>query len=77
MVKEEKWVDIDDYLLLDEPGYITLNRWRRMVNHIGTNGLLSFSEQVDVLAKRYCPEILEVRDKLLTADLWLIEAAGA
>ncbi|KAI3959329.1 hypothetical protein MKW98_018919 [Papaver atlanticum] len=57
--------DVDwDNLLEHRPGDITLKRWRQMVNHIGTHGLLSFGEQVEVLAKRYCPELLEVREAL-------------
>ncbi|KAI3912570.1 hypothetical protein MKW92_040706 [Papaver armeniacum] len=43
-------------------GYISLKRWRQMVNHIGTHGLQSFADQVEVLSKRYCPELLEVRE---------------
>ncbi|KAI3843810.1 hypothetical protein MKX03_018007 [Papaver bracteatum] len=56
-------VDWDD-LLEHRPGDITLKRWRQMVNHIGIHGLQSFAEQVEVLAKRYCPELLEVREAL-------------
>ncbi|RZC49575.1 hypothetical protein C5167_017999 [Papaver somniferum] len=57
--------DVDwDNLLEHRPGDITLKRWRQMVNHIGIHGLLSFAEQVEVLAKRYCPELLEVREAL-------------
>ncbi|KAI3968616.1 hypothetical protein MKW92_028146 [Papaver armeniacum] len=57
--------DVDwDNLLEHRPGDITLKRWRQMVNHIGIHGLLSFAEQVDVLAKRYCPELVEVREAL-------------
>ncbi|KAI3849614.1 hypothetical protein MKX03_008383 [Papaver bracteatum] len=64
MVKEGKWADTDDYRLLDEPGDITLKRWRQMVNHIGIHGLQSLAGQVEVLAKRYCPVLLEVREAL-------------
>ncbi|KAI3849613.1 hypothetical protein MKX03_008382 [Papaver bracteatum] len=56
-------VDWDD-LLEHRPGDITLKRWRQMVNHIGIHGLQSLAEQVEVLAKRYCPELLEVREAL-------------
>ncbi|KAI3833300.1 hypothetical protein MKW98_006399 [Papaver atlanticum] len=45
-------------------GDITLKRWRQMVNHIGIHKIQSFGEQVEVLAKRYCPELLEVREAL-------------
>ncbi|KAI3843815.1 hypothetical protein MKX03_018012 [Papaver bracteatum] len=57
--------DVDwDNLLDNRSGDITLKRWRQMVNHIGIHGLLSFGEQVEVLAKRYCPDLLEVREAL-------------
>ncbi|KAI3901120.1 hypothetical protein MKW92_009431 [Papaver armeniacum] len=57
--------DVDwDNLLEHRSGDITLKRWRQMVNHIGTHGLQSFAEQVEVLAERYCPELLEVREAL-------------
>ncbi|RZC44839.1 hypothetical protein C5167_037791 [Papaver somniferum] len=57
--------DVDwDNLLEHRSGDITLKRWRRMVNHIGTHGLQSFAEQVEVLAERYYPELLEVREAL-------------
>ncbi|KAI3959328.1 hypothetical protein MKW98_018918 [Papaver atlanticum] len=57
--------DVDwDNLLKHRPGDITLKRWRQMVNHIGIHGLQSFAGKVEVLAKRYCPELLEVREVL-------------
>ncbi|KAI3861442.1 hypothetical protein MKW98_000394 [Papaver atlanticum] len=57
--------DVDwDNLLEHRSGDVTLKRWRQMVNHIGTHGLQSFAEQVEVLAERYCPELLEVREAL-------------
>ncbi|RZC49576.1 hypothetical protein C5167_017997 [Papaver somniferum] len=57
--------DVDwNNLLEHRPGDITLKRWRQMVNHIGIHGLQSFAGQVEVLAKRYCPELLEVREAL-------------
>ncbi|KAI3914646.1 hypothetical protein MKW92_006719, partial [Papaver armeniacum] len=57
--------DVDwDNLLEHRPGNISLKRWRQMVNHIGIHGLQSFAGQVEVLAKRYCPELLEVREVL-------------
>ncbi|KAI3981318.1 hypothetical protein MKX01_004582 [Papaver californicum] len=55
--------DVDwDNLLEHRPGDCSLKRWRQMVNHIGIHGLQSFAEQVEVLAKRYCPELLEVKE---------------
>ncbi|KAI3843808.1 hypothetical protein MKX03_018005 [Papaver bracteatum] len=57
--------DVDwDNLLEHRSGDITLKSWRQMVNHIGTHALQSFTDQVEVLAKRYCPELLEVREAL-------------
>ncbi|MCL7025860.1 hypothetical protein MKW94_002709 [Papaver nudicaule] len=57
--------DVDwDNLLEHRSGDLSLKRWRQMVNHIGEHGLQSFGEQVEVLAKRYCPELLEVREAL-------------
>ncbi|RZC49947.1 hypothetical protein C5167_018374 [Papaver somniferum] len=57
--------DVDwDNLLEHRSGYISLKRWRQMVNHIGIHGLQSFADQVEVLSKRYCPELLEVREAL-------------
>ncbi|MCL7045890.1 hypothetical protein MKW94_029133 [Papaver nudicaule] len=57
--------DVDwDNLLEHRSGDISLKRWRQMVNHIGEHGLQSFAKQVEVLAKRYCPELLEVREAL-------------
>ncbi|KAI3843814.1 hypothetical protein MKX03_018011 [Papaver bracteatum] len=57
--------DVDwDNLLEHRPGDITLKRWRQMVNHIGIHGLQSLAGQVEELAKRYCPVLLEVREAL-------------
>ncbi|KAI3974966.1 hypothetical protein MKX01_005077 [Papaver californicum] len=57
-VEDVEW----DNLLEHRPGDISLKRWRQMVNYIDIHGLQSFAEQVEVLAKRYCPELLEVRE---------------
>ncbi|RZC49569.1 hypothetical protein C5167_017995 [Papaver somniferum] len=57
--------DVDwDNLLEHRSGDITLKRWRQLVNHIGNCGIQSFAEQLIVLAKRYWPELLEVRKAL-------------
>ncbi|KAI3877778.1 hypothetical protein MKX03_019218 [Papaver bracteatum] len=57
--------DVDwDNLLEHRSGYISLKRWRQMVNHIGMHGLQSYADQVEVLSIRYCPELLEVREAL-------------
>ncbi|MCL7023354.1 hypothetical protein MKW94_023686 [Papaver nudicaule] len=55
--------DVDwDNLLEYRSGEICQKRWRQMVNHIGEHGIKSFIQQVEVLAKRYCPELLETRE---------------
>lgn len=55
--------DVDwDNLLEHRPGDICLKRWNQMVKHIGNNRCLPFAEQVDTLAKRYCPDLAETRD---------------
>ncbi|KAI3675390.1 hypothetical protein L1987_84980 [Smallanthus sonchifolius] len=55
--------DIDwDNVLEHRPGDICLKRWNQMVKHIGDHGSKSFAEQVDILAKRYCPDLAETRE---------------
>ncbi|RZC63661.1 hypothetical protein C5167_025422 [Papaver somniferum] len=55
--------DVDwDNLLDHRSGDVCRKRWRQMVNHIGEHGIKSFMQQVEVLAKRYCPELLETRE---------------
>ncbi|KAK9052646.1 hypothetical protein SSX86_029276 [Deinandra increscens subsp. villosa] len=55
--------DVDwDNVLEHRPGDICLKRWNQMVKHIGNYGSKPFSEQVDILAKRYCPDLAETRD---------------
>ncbi|CAH9072369.1 unnamed protein product [Cuscuta europaea] len=51
-----------DNLLEHRPGEICLKRWRQMVLHIGSYASKSFSEQVEVLANRYCPSLIEARE---------------
>ncbi|XP_019158657.1 PREDICTED: cyclin-D-binding Myb-like transcription factor 1 [Ipomoea nil] len=51
-----------DNLVEHRSGEICLKRWRQMVLHIGNHGNKPFSEQVEVLAKRYCPSLIEVRE---------------
>ncbi|KAG5103508.1 hypothetical protein JHK84_048477 [Glycine max] len=36
--------------------------WNQMVQYIGEHGGKSFAEQVEILAKRFCPDLLEVRE---------------
>nr|GMD22202.1 DNA-binding protein REB1-like [Ipomoea batatas] len=51
-----------DNLVEHRSGEICLKRWRQMVLHIGNHGNKPFSEQVEVLAKRYCPSLIEARE---------------
>lgn len=55
--------DVDwDNLLEHRSGDICRRRWNQMVSHIGEHGIKSFAEQVDVLSKRYCPDLIEARE---------------
>ncbi|MCD7450078.1 hypothetical protein HAX54_003496 [Datura stramonium] len=55
--------DVDwDNLLDHRSGEICRKRWNQMVLHIGQLGNKSFAEQVEVLAKRYRPDLVEVRE---------------
>ncbi|KAK1389023.1 RNA polymerase I termination factor [Heracleum sosnowskyi] len=55
--------DVDwDELVDQRSGAVCRKRWDQMVLHIGFHGVKSFAEQVEVLAKRYCPELLESRE---------------
>ncbi|XP_022894415.1 cyclin-D-binding Myb-like transcription factor 1 isoform X1 [Olea europaea var. sylvestris] len=55
--------DVDwDNLLDDRSGNLCRKRWNQMVLHIGKHGTKSFAEQVEVLAQRYCPHLLEARE---------------
>ncbi|KAL1554161.1 hypothetical protein AAHA92_14753 [Salvia divinorum] len=54
-------VDWDD-LIDTRAGDVCRKRWNQMVLHIGPNGNKSFAEQVEVLAQRYCPHLLEPRE---------------
>nr|GLL37905.1 cyclin-D-binding Myb-like transcription factor 1 [Ipomoea trifida] len=51
-----------DNLLGHRSGELCLKRWKQMVLHIGNHGNKPFSEQVEILAKRYCPSLIEVRE---------------
>ncbi|VFQ84280.1 unnamed protein product [Cuscuta campestris] len=51
-----------DSLLGHRSGDVTLKRWRQMVRHIGNHENKSFAEQVEILAQRYCPYMLEARE---------------
>ncbi|MQL95403.1 hypothetical protein Taro_028073, partial [Colocasia esculenta] len=50
-----------DSLLEHRSGEICLRRWKQMVRHIGGHRERSFMEQAELLATRYCPNMLEFR----------------
>ncbi|KAL7153483.1 hypothetical protein ABFS83_04G171800 [Erythranthe nasuta] len=55
--------DVDwDSLVEGRSGDLCLKRWNQMTLHIGGYARKSFAEQVEVLAKRYCPHLIEVRE---------------
>ncbi|KAL8520616.1 hypothetical protein ACS0TY_011235 [Phlomoides rotata] len=54
-------VDWDD-LVDNRSGDICRKRWNQMALHIGHHGRRSFAEQVEILAHRYCPNLLEARE---------------
>lgn len=55
--------DVDwDYLLEHRSGDVCRKRWNQMVQHIGEHGKKSFSEQVEILSKRYRPDLVEARE---------------
>ncbi|KAK6920566.1 hypothetical protein RJ641_014244 [Dillenia turbinata] len=57
--------DVDwDSLLEHRSGDVSRKRWNQMARHIGEHRSKSFAEQVDILSKRYCPELLEVREAM-------------
>lgn len=51
-----------DNLLEHRPGDVCRKWWNQMVQYIGEHGGKSFAEQVEILAKRFCPDLLEVRE---------------
>ncbi|KAF3948234.1 hypothetical protein CMV_025745 [Castanea mollissima] len=54
-------VDWDD-LLGHRSGEVCQKRWDQMVKHLGEHSNKSFAEQVEVLSKRYRPDVLEARE---------------
>ncbi|GAU30871.1 hypothetical protein TSUD_15570 [Trifolium subterraneum] len=56
--EEVEW----DELLEHRSGDICRKRWDQMVQHIGEHSRKSFIEQVEILTKRYCPDLLEARE---------------
>ncbi|KAH7513934.1 hypothetical protein FEM48_Zijuj11G0035500 [Ziziphus jujuba var. spinosa] len=51
-----------DELLEHRSGDLCRKRWNQMVKHIGEHGNKSFADQVEVLTKRYCLDVLEARE---------------
>ncbi|KAL1564019.1 RNA polymerase I termination factor-like [Salvia divinorum] len=51
-----------DDLIDTRDGDVCRKRWNQMVLHLGHIGNKSFAEQVEVLAQRYCPHLLEARE---------------
>ncbi|KAI5677153.1 hypothetical protein M9H77_08103 [Catharanthus roseus] len=55
--------DVDwDNLLDHRSGDVCRTRWNQMVLHIGNHRTKSFPEQVELLANRYCPDLLDARE---------------
>uniref|UniRef100_A0A0A9CL21 Cyclin-D-binding Myb-like transcription factor 1 n=1 Tax=Arundo donax TaxID=35708 RepID=A0A0A9CL21_ARUDO len=54
--------DVDwDSLLDDRSGEVCRQRWNQMVRMMGGHREKPFIEQVEVLSRRYCPEMLDYR----------------
>ncbi|CAK9158521.1 unnamed protein product [Ilex paraguariensis] len=51
-----------DELLDHRSGELCRKRWDQMGRHIGHHRNKSFADQVEILAKRYCPNLLEARE---------------
>lgn len=51
-----------DNLVEQRSGEVCRKRWNQMVRHIREHGNKSFAEQVEILSKRYCPDLLEARE---------------
>lgn len=51
-----------DNLLEHRSGDVCMKRWEQMIHHIGEHAAKSFIEQVEVLAKRFCPNLLKDRE---------------
>ncbi|KAG6675567.1 hypothetical protein I3842_15G109900 [Carya illinoinensis] len=70
VVADGIWADADDYrlnvdwdnLLEHRSGDVCRRRWDQMLKHIGEHANKSFPEQVEVLSKRYCTDVLEARE---------------
>ncbi|XP_047167200.1 cyclin-D-binding Myb-like transcription factor 1 isoform X3 [Vigna umbellata] len=51
-----------DNLLEHRTGEACRKRWNQIVRYIGEHGGKPFAEQVEILAKRYCPNLLQERE---------------
>ncbi|CAI9285961.1 unnamed protein product [Lactuca saligna] len=58
-VEDVEW----DRVLEHRSGDVCRKRWEQMVRHIGHHGSKPFSEQVEILSQRYCPDLEEVREE--------------
>ncbi|CAL5197621.1 unnamed protein product [Lathyrus oleraceus] len=56
-MEEVDWDNLIEY----RSGDVCRQRWDHMVQHIGDRAGKSFIEQVEILAKRFCPDLLEAR----------------
>nr|XP_051229122.1 uncharacterized protein LOC127346920 [Lolium perenne] len=61
MVRKGIWADVDDYLLVEASGEVCRQRWNQMVRGLGGHREKPFIEQLDVLSRCYCPEMIEYR----------------
>ncbi|KAM0888887.1 hypothetical protein ACQ4PT_028064 [Festuca glaucescens] len=61
MVRKGIWADVDDYLLVEASREVCRQRWNQMVRGLGSHREKPFIEQVDVLSRRYCSEMIEYR----------------
>ncbi|CAL5046418.1 unnamed protein product [Urochloa decumbens] len=69
--------DVDWERLLDHrSGEVCRRRWNQMVRMIGGHREKPFIEQVEVLARRYCPEMLDYRKLPEASDLSPDELVG-
>ncbi|XP_045832978.1 RNA polymerase I termination factor-like [Trifolium pratense] len=57
-MEEVEW----DELLEHRSGDACRKRWDQMVQHLGEHARKPFMEQVEVLTKRFCPDLLEARE---------------
>ncbi|PNY05160.1 cyclin-d-binding MYB-like protein transcription factor 1-like protein [Trifolium pratense] len=51
-----------DELIEHRSGDLCRKRWDQMVQHLGEHARKPFIEQVEVLTKRFCPDLLEARE---------------